>query len=99
MSTRAGEYVTLREVIQEVGKDAARFFFLMRKCDSHLDFDLELAKKESPENPVYYVLGQTEVGRYLFYVIIGFPDGKGYPVMARPMTPKEKRRFNQWKNR
>ncbi|MBI3991193.1 MAG: arginine--tRNA ligase [Candidatus Omnitrophica bacterium] len=55
MSTRAGEYVTLREVIEEVGKDAARFFFLMRKANSHLDFDLELAKKETPENPVYYV--------------------------------------------
>jgi arginyl-tRNA synthetase len=41
--------------MDEVGKDAARFFFLMRKTDSHLDFDLELAKKQSPENPVYYV--------------------------------------------
>ncbi|MBI3353518.1 MAG: arginine--tRNA ligase, partial [Nitrospirae bacterium] len=52
---RAGDFVTLREVIQEVGSDAARFFFLMRRHDSHLDFDLELAKKESSENPVYYV--------------------------------------------
>lgn len=55
MSTRAGEYVTLRQVIDEVGRDAARFFFLMRRTDSHLDFDLELAKKQSPENPVYYI--------------------------------------------
>ncbi|KPK40392.1 MAG: hypothetical protein AMJ78_07245 [Omnitrophica WOR_2 bacterium SM23_29] len=55
MSTRAGEYVTLREVLNEVGKDAARFFFLMRKANAHLDFDLELAKKQTPENPVYYV--------------------------------------------
>ena len=55
MSTRKGEYVTLRQVIDEVGTDAARFFFLMRKTDSHLDFDLELAKKQSSENPVYYV--------------------------------------------
>ena len=55
MSTRAGEFVTLREVIQEVGKDAARFIFLMRRCDSPLDFDLELAKQQSNENPVYYV--------------------------------------------
>ncbi|MFQ5455268.1 MAG: arginine--tRNA ligase [Nitrospirota bacterium] len=55
MSTRAGEFVTLKEVIEEVGKDAARFFFLMRRCDSPLDFDLELAKEESSENPVYYV--------------------------------------------
>ena len=55
MSTRAGDFVTLCQVIDEVGKDAARFFFLMRGTNSHLNFDLELAKKESPENPVYYV--------------------------------------------
>lgn len=55
MSTRAGEFITLREVREEVGKDAARFFFLMRKTDSHLDFDLELAKKQTPDNPVYYI--------------------------------------------
>lgn len=55
MSTRQGEFITLRELIDEVGKDAGRFFFLMRKSDSHLDFDLELAKKHSPQNPVYYV--------------------------------------------
>lgn len=55
MSTRGGEFVTLRQVMEEVGKDASRFFFLMRGADSRLDFDLELAKKESAENPVYYV--------------------------------------------
>jgi len=55
MSTRQGEFVTLRELIDEVGRDAARFFFLMRKAESHLDFDLELAKKHSLQNPVYYV--------------------------------------------
>jgi arginyl-tRNA synthetase len=55
MGKRLGEFVSLREVLEEVGKDAARFFFLMRKADSHLDFDLELAKKESSENPVFYV--------------------------------------------
>jgi len=55
MGKRLGEFVTLREVVEEVGRDAARFFFLMRKADSHLDFDLELAKKESSENPVFYV--------------------------------------------
>ena len=55
MSTRSGEFVTLREVMDEVGKDAARFMFLTRRSDSHLDFDLELVKKESSENPVYYV--------------------------------------------
>jgi len=55
MSTRRGEYVTLREVLDEVGLDASRFFFLMRRTSSHLDFDLEVAKKQTSENPVYYV--------------------------------------------
>ncbi len=55
MSTRAGQFDTLREVIDEVGTDAARYNFMMRRSDSHLDFDLDLAKKQSNENPVYYV--------------------------------------------
>ncbi|MBA7566407.1 Arginine--tRNA ligase [subsurface metagenome] len=55
MSTRAGEFVTIREVTGEVGKDAARYNFLMRRSNSHLDFDLEIAKAQSSENPVYYV--------------------------------------------
>lgn len=55
MSTRKGQYVTLRELINEVGPDVTRFFFLMRKTNSHLDFDLELAKKKSMDNPVYYI--------------------------------------------
>ncbi|HEV7819703.1 MAG TPA: arginine--tRNA ligase [Burkholderiales bacterium] len=55
MSTRAGEFVTLRELRHEVGNDAARFFYVLRKSDQHLDFDLDLAKSQSNENPVYYV--------------------------------------------
>ncbi|MDR1944214.1 MAG: arginine--tRNA ligase [Synergistaceae bacterium] len=55
MSKREGTFVTLREVMDEVGKDAARFYFVSRKCDSHLDFDLEVAKQTSADNPVYYV--------------------------------------------
>lgn len=55
MSTRAGEFVTLKEVIKEVGSDAARFIFLMRHHESPLDFDLELAKKKTNDNPVFYV--------------------------------------------
>ncbi len=55
MSTRSGEFVTLEEVIKEVGKDATRFFFMLRAPDSQLEFDLELAKKKSSENPVFYV--------------------------------------------
>ncbi|MBN1334286.1 MAG: arginine--tRNA ligase [Synergistales bacterium] len=55
MSTRSGQFITLRDVFEEVGVDATRYFFVMRRSDSHLDFDLELAKKESTDNPVYYV--------------------------------------------
>ena len=55
MSTRSGTFVELAEVVREVGADAARFFFLTRRCDSPLDFDLELAKRQSSENPVFYV--------------------------------------------
>ena len=55
MSTRSGEFITLKELINEVGKDAARFFYIMRKNEQHLDFDLELAKSESNDNPVYYI--------------------------------------------
>lgn len=55
MSTRSGQFTTLKEVLDEVGKDAARFFFLMRKSDAHLEFDLDLAKKTTNENPVFYV--------------------------------------------
>ncbi len=55
MSTRAGEFVTLRELRREVGNDAARFFYVLRKSDQHLDFDLDLAKSQTNENPVYYV--------------------------------------------
>ena len=55
MSTRAGEFVTLRELRHEVGNDAARFFYVLRSHEQHLDFDLELAKSQSSDNPVYYV--------------------------------------------
>jgi arginyl-tRNA synthetase len=55
MSTRSGNFVTLRELREEVGNDAARFFYVLRKSDQHLDFDLELAKSQSNENPVYYI--------------------------------------------
>ena len=55
MSTRSGQFVTLRELRQEVGNDAARFFYVLRKCEQHMDFDLDLAKSRSNDNPVYYV--------------------------------------------
>lgn len=55
--------------------------------------------KSYGENPVYYVLGQTDAGRYLFSVVIQFPEGKGYPVTARPMTDKEKQRYRRWRDK
>ncbi len=55
MSTRGGQFVTLRELREEVGNDAARFFYVLRKAEQHMDFDLELAKSESQDNPVYYI--------------------------------------------
>jgi uncharacterized DUF497 family protein len=51
------------------------------------------------ENPVYCILGQTEAGRYLVCIVIRFPDGNAYPVSARPMDAKEKRRYRKWRNR
>ena len=55
MSTRSGDFVTLRELRDEVGNDAARFFYVLRKADQHMDFDIELAKSQSSDNPVYYI--------------------------------------------
>jgi len=55
MSTRSGEFVTLSELRHEVGNDAARFFYVMRKCEQHMDFDLDLAKSQSNDNPIYYI--------------------------------------------
>ncbi|MGB2600450.1 MAG: arginine--tRNA ligase [Candidatus Omnitrophota bacterium] len=55
MSTRKGEFISLREILDELGKDVTRFFFLSRRLDSHLDFDIDLAKQESSDNPVFYI--------------------------------------------
>ena len=60
---------------------------------------LVLRARSGGENPVYYVLGQTESGRHLFCVVIRFPDGNGYPVTARQMTRKEIQRYNRWKKK
>jgi len=78
MSTRAGEFVTMKEVVAEVGKDAARYNFLMRRSDSHLDFDLELAKKQSNENPVYYV----QYAHARICSIVRNAGEKGYTIPA-----------------
>lgn len=76
MSTRSGEFVTMKEVVDEVGKDAARYNFLMRRSDSHLDFDLELAKRQSSENPVYYV----QYAHARICSIFGTAGQRGYGV-------------------
>ncbi len=76
MSKRAGEFTSLREVIDEVGTDAAKFFFLMRRSDTPLDFDLELAKQQSAENPVYYVQYAHARAASLFRVA----ESRGIPV-------------------
>ena len=55
MSTRSGDFVTLEQLVREVGKDATRFFYLARKSDQHMDFDIELAKSNDSNNPVYYI--------------------------------------------
>ncbi|MBI5491888.1 MAG: arginine--tRNA ligase [Deltaproteobacteria bacterium] len=79
MGKREGEFVTLRQVMEEVGTDACRFFFLMRRSDAHLDFDLELAKSQAPENPVYYV----QYCHARIHSIIGFAKEKGMEPPAR----------------
>lgn len=60
---------------------------------------LVLRAKSEGQNPVYHVLGQTRAGKHLLCIVISFPDGKGYPVTARPMTQRELRRYQQWKNK
>jgi uncharacterized protein len=60
---------------------------------------LVLRAKSKGKNPLYYILGQTMAGRYLFCLVIRFPDGRGYPVTAREMKTKEKQRYRKRKNR
>jgi arginyl-tRNA synthetase len=80
MSTRSGEFVTLREVMDEVGRDAARFSFLSRRSDAQLDFDLEVAKKQSDENPVYYV--QYAHARISSIIRVANERGMALPVFS-----------------
>jgi len=84
MSKRAGAFVTLREVIDEVGGDATRFFFLMRRADTTLDFDLELAKKHSNDNPVYYV--QYAHARLCSILRVAVESGIDPAALARETT-------------
>jgi len=85
MSTRAGEFVTLREVMDEVGKDVARFAFLMRKVSSHLEFDLDKVKEESMENPVYYI----QYAHARIWSILGFSKDANISSVFRSGLLKE----------
>lgn len=97
MSTRSGEFITLRELVDEVGRDAARFFFLLRKADSHLEFDLDLAKRQAPENPVYYVQYAhariSSVFREAERMNISLPVKKWYPDLLE--LPEERALIRQ----
>ena len=93
MSTRSGEFVTLRELRQEVGNDAARFFYVMRKSEQHLDFDLDLAKSQSRDNPVYYIqyvhARVSSVLRQLHDKGLPRDEGRGQTSLALLTEPHE----------
>jgi uncharacterized protein len=90
------EFIWTEERIDHIAEHGIRPEEVEEAC-----FGRALAQRarSSGASPVYYVLGQTEAGRYVFCVVIQFPDGKGLPVTARPMTPHEQRRFKQWKRK
>jgi arginyl-tRNA synthetase len=93
MSTRSGEFVTLRDLRREVGNDAARLFYVMRSNDQHLDFDLELAKARSNDNPVYYIqyahARVASVKRQLEERGIAHDVARGSASLARLAEPQE----------
>jgi len=91
MGKRTGEFVSLREVLDEVGADLARFFFLMRKSDAHLDFDLELARRQSAENPVFYVqYAHTRIaGIFRQAAARGYPDPVPSEAAAAPLSNED----------
>ena len=84
ISKRAGSYVTLRDLIDEVGRDATRFFFIMRKPDSQLVFDIDLAKEQSPDNPVYYV----QYAHARICSIFENAAEKGFTAPEKPLLPE-----------
>lgn len=88
MSTREGDFITLRQVMDEVGKDAARFFFMMRRTDSHLDFDLELAKSKTMENPVFYI----QYAHARISSIVKFSDGAKVDLKNLHLLDKDEER-------
>lgn len=98
MSTRGGDFITLRELRDEVGNDAARFFYVMRKAEQHVDFDLDLAKAKSNENPVYYVQYAhariCSVFKQLAERNGSFDESKGLASLARLETSHERQLLN-----
>ena len=96
MSTRAGKFETLADVCAEVGVDAARFIFLSRKSDSHLDFDLDVVKQQSMDNPVYYVQYAhariSSLMRKAEEQGVALPEPSG-ALMALLTTPEDKALF------
>ncbi len=94
MSTRSGEFVTLRQLREEVGNDAARFFYVMRSNDQHLDFDLELAKSRSNDNPVYYIqyahARVASVFRQLAEKSLDYDEAKGIAALNTLVETHEK---------
>ncbi len=91
---RVRELVWPEDRVAHVAKHGVRPEEVAEVCFGR---SLILHTRSTGKNPVYHVLGQTVSGRYLFCVVIGLPDMKGYPVTARPMTQKEQRRFKRWK--
>jgi len=93
---RIGELIWPEDRIAHIAEHGIRPHEVEEIC---FGYPLVLRGKSTGDNPVYYVLGQTAGGRYLFCVVIGLPDSRGYPVTARPMNEKEKRHFRQRKKR
>ena len=93
MSTRSGEFITLRELRREVGNDAARFFYVMRSNDQHLDFDMQLATSRSNENPVYYIqyahARVASVLRQMREKGLSYDAARGRASLARLVEPRE----------
>jgi hypothetical protein len=89
------ELVWTNDRIQHISRHGVRPQEVEEVCFGD---SLTLRARSEGENPVYNVLGQTEAGRYMMCVVIQFPDDKGYPVTARTMTDKERRRFLRWKS-
>jgi len=94
MSTRSGSFVTLRELRNDVGNDAARFFYVTRKAEQHMDFDLELAKSQTKDNPVYYIqyahARVCSVSRKLQEQNLSFDPEQGLANLALLVTEHEK---------